>query len=101
VKDASKGPIVVTGQDSEAASIPLIMSGEQYMTIYKDTRKLVAQTVDMIKSLAAGKDAETNAKEDNGAKEVPTFYLDPVVVTAANAAEVYKDNPTLFPLTQK
>ncbi|WP_210507669.1 sugar-binding protein [Naasia sp. SYSU D00057] len=101
VKDASKGPIVVTGQDSEAASIPLIMSGEQYMTIYKDTRKLVAQTVEMIKSLAAGEEAETNAEEDNGAKEVPTFYLDPVVVTAENAAEVYKDNDTLFPLTQQ
>jgi putative multiple sugar transport system substrate-binding protein len=100
VGDASKGPIVVTGQDSEAASIPLIMSGEQYMTIYKDTRRLVDQTVDMINSLAAGDEAETNAEEDNGAKQVPTYYLDPVVVTAENAAEAYKDNETLFPLTQ-
>lgn len=101
VKDAGKGPIVITGQDSEAASIPLIMSGEQYMTIYKDTRKLVEQTVTMIQSLAAGDEAETNDTENNGSKDVPTYYLDPVVVTADNAAEVYKDNDTLYPLTQK
>lgn len=100
VADASKGPIVVTGQDSEAASIPLIMSGEQYMTIYKDTRALIAQTISMIDSLAAGQPAETNAEEDNGATQVPTYYLEPVVVTAANAAEAYADNEALFPLTQ-
>jgi len=101
VSTAAKGPIVVTGQDSEAASIPLIMSGEQYMTIYKDTRKLIAQTIDMINALAAGDEAETNAEEDNGSIEVPTFYLDPVVVTADNAVEVYADNETLAPLTQQ
>jgi putative multiple sugar transport system substrate-binding protein len=76
------------------------MSGEQYMTIYKDTRKLIAQTVDMIKALAAGETPETNADEDNGSTEVPTFYLDPVVVTAANAVEVYADNDKLAPLTK-
>jgi putative multiple sugar transport system substrate-binding protein len=100
-KNAGQKGIVITGQDSEAASIPLIMSGEQYMTIYKDTRKLVEQTVTMIQSLQKGEDAETNAEEDNGSKKVPTYYLDPVVVTADNAAEVYKDNDTLEPLTQK
>jgi len=100
VSDAGQGPIVVTGQDSEAASIPLIMDGSQYMTIYKDTRKLVAQTLAMITELSKGEEAETNAETDNGTKEVPTFYLDPIVVTKDNAADVYKDNDTLFPLTQ-
>ena len=100
VADAGQGPIVITGQDSEAASIPLIMDGSQYMTIYKDTRKLVAQTIDMITELSKGGEATTNAETDNGSKEVPTFYLDPIVVTKDNAAEVYKDNDTLFPLTQ-
>ena len=99
--DAKKPGIVITGQDSEAASIPYIMDGRQYMTIYKDTRKLVAQTLTMITELAAGDDASTNDKTDNGSKEVPTFYLDPIVVTKDNAADVYKDNDTLFPLTQK
>ena len=101
VSDANLPNIVVTGQDSEAASIPFILDGRQYMTIYKDTRKLVDQTVSMITSLSEGDEAETNDTADNGAKEVPTFYLDPIVVTKDNAAEVYKDNDTLFPLTQK
>jgi putative multiple sugar transport system substrate-binding protein len=101
VSDAKKGPIIVTGQDSEAASIPLVMSGVQYMTIYKDTRKLVAQTVTMIDSLAKGNKADTTTTENNGAADVPTYYLDPVVVTADNAAEVYKDNDKLAPLTKQ
>ena len=101
VEDAGQGKIVITGQDSEAASIPLIMDGTQYMTIYKDTRKLVAQAIDMVSELAAGGEATTNDVTANGSKDVPTFYLDPIVVTAENAAEVYKDNETLFPLTQK
>lgn len=101
VEQAGKDDIVITGQDSEAASIPLIMSGKQYMTIYKDTRALVAAALDMVEALAAGEEPETNAETDNKSKEVPTFYLDPVVVTADNAAEAYKDNETLFPLTQE
>jgi len=100
VEAAGKPDIVVTGQDSEAASIPLIMSGKQYMTIYKDTRALVAKALEMVSTLAAGDEVETNAETDNKSKEVPTFYLDPVVVTADNAAEVYKDNPDLEPLTK-
>jgi putative multiple sugar transport system substrate-binding protein len=101
VSDAGLPNIVITGQDSEAASIPYILDGRQYMTIYKDTRKLVDQTVSMITSLSEGDEAETNDTADNGTKEVPTFYLDPIVVTKDNAAEVYKDNDTLYPLTQQ
>jgi putative multiple sugar transport system substrate-binding protein len=101
VADANLGQIVITGQDSEEASIPLIMSGDQYMTIYKDTRKLIGQTISMIDQLAAGDEAETNDTADNGSIEVPTYYLDPVVVTADNAAEAYADNETLLPLTQE
>ncbi len=101
VSDAGLPGIVVTGQDSEAASIPYIMDGRQYMTIYKDTRKLVDQTIEMVKQLAAGEEATTNDEADNGSKTVPTFYLDPIVVTKDNAAEVYKDNDKLFPLTQQ
>ena len=92
---------VVTGQDSEAASIPLIMTGEQYSTINKDTAKLVEHTVQMIKDLAAGKTPETNSTAyNNGVKIVPTFLLPPELVTKANAAESYKNNPTLEPLTK-
>ncbi|MBI5159971.1 MAG: sugar-binding protein [Micrococcales bacterium] len=101
VKSAGKPAIIITGQDSEAASIPLIMTGEQYMTIYKDTRKLVDQAIKMTTELSKGNKATTNAETDNKTKKVPTYYLAPVAVTAKNAVEVYKDNDKLSPLTQQ
>jgi putative multiple sugar transport system substrate-binding protein len=92
---------VVTGQDSEAASIPLIMSGEQYSTINKDTTKLVAQAVQMVKDLSKGKTPSTNSTAyNNGVKIVPTYLLPPELVTKDNAAESYKNNPTLEALTK-
>ena len=92
---------VVTGQDSEAASIPLIMTGEQYSTINKDTNKLVAHTIEMIKDLAAGKTPSTNSTAyNNGVKVVPTYLLPPELVTKTNAAESYKNLPSLLALTK-
>ncbi|HEY8913474.1 sugar-binding protein [Lacisediminihabitans sp.] len=92
---------VITGQDSEAASIPLIMTGVQYSTINKDTTKLVAQTIAMIKDLAAGKTPSTNSTDyNNGVKVVPTYLLPPELVTKDNAAESYKNTPSLEALTK-
>ena len=41
---------VVTGQDAEVQSVKSILAGEQYSTIFKDTRELAKVTVDMIKA---------------------------------------------------
>ncbi|TPW73441.1 sugar-binding protein [Schumannella sp. 10F1B-5-1] len=101
VSSAGKPDIVVTGQDSEEASIPLIMSGKQYMTIYKDTRELVKKAIDMTTQLSEGGKADTTTTTDNGVKKVPTYYLDPVIVTKDNAAEAYKNNPDLEALTKQ
>jgi putative multiple sugar transport system substrate-binding protein len=99
-KDTPTQP-VVTGQDSEKASIPLIMSGVQYSTINKDTTKLVNQTIKMIKDLAAGKKPATNSTDyNNGVKVVPTYLLPPELVTKDNAAESYANDPNLAPLTK-
>ncbi|GAA2173836.1 sugar ABC transporter substrate-binding protein [Agrococcus versicolor] len=92
---------VVTGQDSEVASVESIVAGEQYSTIYKDTRALVAATIDMVSQLQAGEEVTTTGEADNGAVEVPSNLLDPVIVTQENAAEAYADNPDLEPLTQQ
>jgi len=86
---------VVTGQDSKIVAIQRIAAGTQYSTIYKDTRKLVDQAVTMVKEICGGDEAETNDTftwEDSGL-EISTFYLEPVIVTKENAAEVYADNP--------
>lgn len=78
------------------------MAGEQYMTINKDTRNLVKQTIAMVKSLQAGEKPEVNdtSSYNNGSKVVETYLLPPVPVTKANAAEAYADDPKLAPLTK-
>lgn len=102
VRAAGKELPVITGQDSEVESVKLIMQGEQYSTIYKDTRRLVEHTLVMIKDLQQGKTPEVNDTEsyDNGVKIVPAYLLDPVIVTKENAAEVFADDATLGPLTK-
>ncbi|MDF1479047.1 sugar ABC transporter substrate-binding protein [Leifsonia sp. H3M29-4] len=103
VRSAGKPLPVVTGQDSEVESVKSIVAGEQYMTIYKDTRALVAAAIDMVKELQAGAEPtgiNDTESYDNGVKIVPAYLLAPVVVTKENAAEAYKDNESLFPLTQ-
>jgi putative multiple sugar transport system substrate-binding protein len=102
VKGAGKDLPIVTGQDSEAESVKSIMAGEQYSTINKDTRALVAQAITMAEQLQKGEDVDVNDEEsyDNGEKVVPAFLLPPLIVTKENAAEAYENDPTLGPLTE-
>ncbi|MEV4702055.1 sugar-binding protein [Actinoplanes sp. NPDC049316] len=102
IKGRNKPLPVVTGQDSEVESIKSIMNGEQYMTINKDTRNLVKESINMVKSLQAGSEPQINDTKsyNNGTKVVPTFLLPPVAVTKDNAAEAYANDPKLAPLTK-
>ncbi|MHB1170921.1 MAG: substrate-binding domain-containing protein [Lacisediminihabitans sp.] len=102
IKGAGKTIPIVTGQDSEAESVKSIMAGEQYSTINKDTRALVAQAIKMVQDLQAGKAPETNDTKsyNNGVKIVPAYLLPPHIVTKANAAAEYANDPTLAPLTK-
>lgn len=89
---------VVTGQDSEVESVRSIMQGVQYSTIYKDTRELVAETIAQIQKAQTGAGFEVNDKVDNGTIEIPTFFLEPVIVTQENAAEAFAGDPILEPV---
>ena len=102
VAQAGKDTPVITGQDSEVESVKSIVAGEQYSTIYKDTRDLVAQTIASIVELQNCGEIPINDTEqyDNGVKIVPAFLLTPKIVTKANAAEVYANDTTLGPLTK-
>ncbi|MFC0437647.1 multiple monosaccharide ABC transporter substrate-binding protein [Kutzneria buriramensis] len=77
---------VVTGQDAEVASVKSIIAGEQYSTVFKDTRQLAKTAVDMAQALlTGGKPQVNNTKDyDNGKKVVPSYLLQPVVVTKDN-----------------
>ena len=76
----------VSGQDSEVQSVKSIIAGEQYSSIFKDTRDLAKVTVAMIDAMESGKTPEVNDTKtyDNGKKVVPSYLLTPVVVTKAN-----------------
>ncbi|UUP18845.1 multiple monosaccharide ABC transporter substrate-binding protein [Nitratireductor thuwali] len=81
---------IVTGQDAEIPSVKSILAGEQYSTIFKDTRELAGVTVGMVDALLQGGEPEINDTEtyDNGVKVVPSYLLEPVLVDADNWEEV-------------
>ncbi|MFN3972158.1 MAG: multiple monosaccharide ABC transporter substrate-binding protein [Gemmobacter sp.] len=76
---------IVTGQDAEVPSVKSIIAGEQYSTIFKDTRELAKVTVKMVDAVLGGATPEINdtSTYDNGVKVVPSYLLEsqPVDVT--------------------
>ncbi|MFG1923425.1 multiple monosaccharide ABC transporter substrate-binding protein [Cryptosporangium sp. NPDC048952] len=77
---------VITGQDAEVPSLKSILAGQQYSTIFKDTRKLGHQAATMTDDLLNGKDPEVNDTKsyNNKVKVVPSYLFEPVVVTKDN-----------------
>lgn len=93
-EQAGQDTPVVTGLDAENESVSLVWEGKQWSTTYKPTDKLVAQTVSIIQSLQQGNGMpSTDVTTDNGSIDVPIYELDPVVVTQANAKEVFANDP--------
>ena len=90
---------VVTGQDAEAASIKLIISGDQYATILKDTRLLAEVAANMVDAVLNGKEPEINDTEtyNNNVKIVPSYLLAPFIVTKDNYQELVMDSGYLKP----
>ena len=85
---------VVTGQDCQVQSVKSIVAGEQTSSIYKDTRDLAKVVVGMVDALLTGSQPQINDTKsyDNGKKVVPTYLLDPVLVTKANWKSVLVDS---------
>ncbi|SKF62315.1 ABC-type xylose transport system, periplasmic component [Mycobacteroides abscessus subsp. abscessus] len=56
----------------------------------------------MVNDLQSGKTPEVNDDKsyDNGNKVVPAYLLEPKIVTKETAADIYKDDKTLGPLTK-
>lgn len=80
---------IVTGQDAEVPSVKSMLAGEQYSTVFKDTRTLAGVTVGMVEALLNGGTPEINDTEtyDNGIKVIPSYLLEPVSVNVANWEE--------------
>lgn len=85
---------IVTGQDAEAASIKMIIAGEQYSTILKDTRDLAKVASDMVDAVLNDTEPEINDTEtyNNNVKIVPSYLLVPHIVTVDNYQELVMDS---------
>ena len=72
----------VTGQDGEIPSVKSMLAGEQYSSVFKDTRALAAVAVKMTDALLKGEEPEINDTEtyNNGVKVVPSYLLEPLAL---------------------
>ncbi|MGO7160920.1 multiple monosaccharide ABC transporter substrate-binding protein [Rhizobium johnstonii] len=84
---------IVSGQDAEVPSVKSIIAGEQYSTVFKDTRELAKVTVAMVDAVMSGKEPEVNDTKtyDNGVKIVPSYLLKPVAVDKTNYKQILVD----------
>lgn len=85
---------IVTGQDAEVPSVKSIIKGEQYSTIFKDTRELAKVTVGMVDAVMGGKKPEINDTKtyNNLVKVVPSYLLKPVAVDKSNYQKIVVDS---------
>ncbi len=84
---------VVSGQDAEIPSVKSILAGEQYSTVFKDTRTLAKRASDMVDAVLKGETPEVNDTKtyDNGVFVVPSFLEVPVSVDKNNVIEALVD----------
>src|SRR5579859_385181 len=85
---------VISGQDAEVPSIKAILRGDQYSTIFKDTRDLAKVAANMVDAALNSKKVEVNDTKtyNNGVKVVPSYLLNPVVVDKGNWEKVLVDS---------
>jgi D-xylose transport system substrate-binding protein len=88
--------VPVTGQDAELAGIQRVISGEQYMTVYKPIKPLADNAATLAVAVVNGEDPASsdviNGEEDNGMEQVPTAITDTIPVFEDNVKDtVVKD----------
>ncbi|SDF39096.1 putative multiple sugar transport system substrate-binding protein [Fontibacillus panacisegetis] len=82
--DSAVSSFKVTGQDAEKASIQYIIDGKQSMTVFKDVRNLVKDSIAMAVSILDGKSPETTGSYNNGKNDVQAKQTDVIVVNKEN-----------------
>ena len=81
---------IITGQDCDIVSVRNVLDDRQAMTIFKDTRILVAKTVEMTVAIMKGSKPATNATFTtiDGRFTYPAFFCDPTVCTRENIRQI-------------
>ena len=85
---------IITGQDCDIANVANIVSGKQAMSVFKDTRALASQVVEMVDAIISGEEVPVNDTEtyDNGTGIIPSYLCEPVAVTQDNYKEMLIDS---------
>ena len=85
---------ILTGQDCDITSVKNIVAGTQSMSIFKDTRTLASQVVEMVNAIIDGNEVPVNDTEtyDNGIVVIPTYLCEPVFADADNYKELLIDS---------
>ncbi|MFI9048508.1 substrate-binding domain-containing protein [Streptomyces sp. NPDC053427] len=85
----------VTGQDAELSALQRIVTGEQYMTVYKPFAPEAAAAAEMAVALVHGKPLDkiaTRTVDSATTRGIPTVLLTPIAVTVHNIkSTVVKD----------
>ncbi|MEU2261630.1 substrate-binding domain-containing protein [Streptomyces sp. NPDC019645] len=91
LKGAHMNPLPpVSGQDADLSAVQRIVSGEQYMTIYKPYELQAEAAVDMALALARGQSLRSIATgriSTDTARNVPSVELTPALVTVGTIEE--------------
>jgi D-xylose transport system substrate-binding protein len=79
--------IPVTGQDATLQGIQNIVNGDQCMTVYKAIKKEADAAAELAIALINGETPEAPDSVNNGKKDVPSVFEEPVAVTKDNISE--------------
>ena len=86
------GHIPICGQDADIEACQNILNGSQDFTIYKPIMELAEKSAELAVELAKSKSADKiegiSEKINNGAKDVPVFWLKPTLVDKNNIEEI-------------
>lgn len=96
---------IITGMDCDKPNVIAIKNGKQSMSLFSDTRILVAEVIQIVDAVMTdgeiqhtGSELQSNgiafSMSDNGIKQVPSFLCDPYVVTVDNFQEILIDGGT-------
>lgn len=82
----------ISGQDAELASIQYIIDGKQSMTVFKDTRMLANDAMELAIAIMGGKTPKMDSSYDNGVVKVPSRQSPITVVTRDNVKKALIDS---------
>jgi D-xylose transport system substrate-binding protein len=86
------GKVPVSGQDAELSACQRVVQGTQTLTVYKPLSSLAIKAAEIAVTMASGDVPSSNNVTNDGEVDIPSYYLEPIMVTKSNMDEtVIKD----------